>query len=154
MQQYHYFRKGPRLEFYTEIYDFSEQHTTGLLGVQPPFIRDLIPVLEKGVVDFAEGDPDILGFTVNTPAGDTLGTIVGYLVDSAQSVVPYAYVKVRDGKTVVVPTTMFMIYPDVKLVTLEGGIKTLSNAPDALMDKTDAERADRYWGDFRRDQAA
>lgn len=153
-QLFHYYQSGPRLEFYTEIYDYDEQHATGLSGVQPPLIRDLIPIRKNDAITFAPDETDIRGFAVNTPNGDTLGSVEGFLIDAAQSVVPYAYVKVRGGDTVVVPTNQFTVYPDLRLVVLEGGINILQNAPKAQLNKSDAQNADRYWGDIRRNRAA
>ena len=113
-KEFRYHRQGPRLEFYTDIYDFSEQHPAVADGEQPPLRSSLTIIGENEPLDFAPGEPDIRGFAVNTPNGNTLGMIQGFLIDTMQVVVPYAYVLTLEACTVVVPTNQFMLYPDTQ----------------------------------------
>jgi hypothetical protein len=153
-QQFVYHRPGLHLEFYSEIYDYSEQHVNGESGIQPPMTRELVAVACDDPLIFAEEVPDIRGFAVNTPKGNTLATVSGFLADTVNSVLPYAYICTPDGRTLVVPTNQFMFYPDNGIVTLEGGIDALRNCPEAKLNAEDAAQADQYWGAYRRQNAA
>ena len=153
-EEYRYHRSGVRLEFYTMPYDFNEQHFANEPGEQPPLEHRFMMFDRSEVIAFADDLPDIRDYAVNTPNGHTLGKIVGLLADTANGVIPYAYVQVTDGRIVVVPTNQFMLFPNMKLVTLEGGQEALRYAPDAGRDAGDAARADRYWVEYRRQNAA
>jgi len=151
---YRYYRSAVRLEFYTMPYDFGEQHFENETGEQLPFEHSFIAFDRSEVIAFADDLPDIRDYAVNTPNGNLMGKIVGFLADTANLLIPYAYVQVTDGRIVVVPTNQFMFYPNMQLVTLEGGQEALRYAPDASRTAGDAARADRYWVEFRRQNAA
>ncbi|HEY3376084.1 MAG TPA: hypothetical protein VGL77_01200 [Armatimonadota bacterium] len=151
---FRYHRPGMRLEYYTEIYDYAEQHANVQAGEQPLTQRDLHPLGREDTLTFAADESDIRGFVVNTPTGNTIGTVVGFLADLAHEVVPYAYVEVEGGRVLIVPTNQFMIYTDSCLVTLDGGLDALRHAPEAEHNARDAERADHYWSTYRRQNAA
>lgn len=153
MKGYRYRDERLPLQYYSEPYDNVALSVAGQPPTQPPLFRDLNPIQREDTLTFAEGVPDIRGFAVNTPDGDTLGTVEGFLADTAHHTLPYLYISF-EGRTVVAPTDQAMIYPDQCLLTLEGGKSVLNGAPIAQFDAVDAEQAERYWRDYRRRNAA
>lgn len=149
--EYHYHQPSVRLEFYTV---FEDQGSPPPPGDQPAFVHDFVPVRQDDSLTFARGETDIRQFPLNTPNGDTLGTVIGYLVDTAHDTIPYAYVQFTGERVVVVPTNQLMIYPEQCITILEGGIEALRSAPDARFDLADAQKADHYWLEYRQRHAA
>lgn len=147
---YRYTRKAPHLDFFQS----ADQYNAGVPNMQPPLHREYLPVHLDDALTFAPGVPDIRGFEVNTPNGDTLGRITAYLVDTASGEIAYAYVTMAGPRMVVVPTWWFTIMAERRLVTMEGGLPVLFQAPEATFTADDATRADRYWISYLRDQAA
>lgn len=150
-QNFRYARRELPLEYYRESW---VQTSPPPPGGQPPMVTDFVPVLSKDTIQFEPGEVDTRMFLVNTPTGDTLGTVHGYLADMAHSSLPYTYVVIEGSRVVVVPTDMLTRYPEYCLVTFYWGKNALAHAPDANFDQGDAARANRYWGTFRRQQAA
>lgn len=149
--RYRYHRPGVQLEYYTLA---ESQSSPPPPGVQPPLVHDLFVVREKEPLAFAPGEPDLRGFIVQSSTGDPLGQIVGFLADEAAHTIPYLYVAMTEGRTVVVPSDQVTIFPDLHRVTLEGGLEALKGTPDARFAVSDAEPADHYWHRFRRRNAA
>ncbi|MHB9129621.1 MAG: hypothetical protein ACYDBB_00845 [Armatimonadota bacterium] len=153
-QGYTYQREGMEVSYDAASYDFAEMHNDGTPAEMPPLVRDLFPVKEQDSLEFEPGVTDLRLYLVNTPNGDTIGTICGYLADGTHYTLPYLYVKTSEGKVVIVPTDQVFMFIDQCLVTLEGGKTALDGAPQAEFTQNDAVRAERYWGDFRRRNAA
>jgi len=149
--QYRYQRPSEHLEYYTV---FERQDSPPPPDNQPPLVHDFIPVRITDMITFEPNVTDIRQYPVNAPNGDTIGTVVGYLADATNNILPFAYVHLAGERTVVVPTDQLTIFPEQCLTTLEGGIEALNGAPDAKYDRTDAERAAHYWGDYRWRNAA
>ncbi len=133
--QYRYHRPTEHLEYYLSV---EYQGSPPPPDVQPPRAQDLVPVGMNEPLTFVDGEADLRDFQVNTPTGNPLGTVTGFLVDAMNDVIPFAYVRFANGETVVVPTNQFTIFAAHHLVTLEGGIEVLRGAPRAAFDYTDA----------------
>lgn len=123
-------------------------------GEQPPLVRDLFPVHAQDPLSLAPGEPDIRGFAVNTPNGDTIGHIEALLADAVPLTLPYAYVRTTDGRLVVVPTDQLTFFTQQAITVLEWGKPALLNAPEAKFEAADSDRADHYWAEIRRQHAA
>ncbi len=148
---YRYQRPTEHLEYYLH---FEYKGSPPPPDVQLPHVQDLVPVRLDDPLTFADGETDIRRFAVNTPNGNTLGSVVGFLVDEVNNIVPFAYVRLSGEHTVVVPTDQLTLFVDRSLVTLEGGLEALRGAPKAAYDYTDAPQASRYWIEYRQRHAA
>ncbi len=149
--QYRFHRPTEHLEYYLL---FEPQGSPPPPNIQPALVSDLIPISADEPLPFAAGEVDIRQFSVNTPTGNPLGKVVGYLTDAAHDVIPFAYVQLADERIVVVPTNQLTIFAERRLTTLEGGLEALCGAPEANFDYHDAQHASRYWIEYRQRNAA
>lgn len=147
---------------YTRPTEHLELYSAGWSGegspppptTAPVSIRDLSVVHIDDTVKFAKGEPDLRQFAVNTPEGNTIGAVMGFLADGQNHTLPFLYVVIEGGRIVVVPVDQVTAYPNQHLVTLEGGKEALFNAPDAQYNPEDAGRSLQYWMNYRRRNAA
>ena len=147
---FRYERPEQSLEFYHEAW---WQSSAPPPSDQPPIVTEYFPILPNDALQLETDETDIRLFWVNTPSGDTLGTVHGFLADGKNFTLPYTYIAVEHSNIVVVPTTLLTRYAEYCLVTFYLGKQALLRAPSANFDATDAQRALQYWSEYRRHAA-